>query len=258
MRKLTLFAVLLMTLVIFTRPALAVPTFQVYVKGGIAQSLGEDEDTWFITNASFDLVVVGTYGPKTLEPLSEVTLTLSVPEGETGTFSITGGDGAVLLTLKTPIGSTGYYNPNDNVNEALLTNVAGYTGYDTKSFLPDSEQLDNNHYPFKNGVSDFLIYGIGDFYNVGSVHNYNAENGSITLEGTGQEKTYSVEIAGFSRVHFDVYGFETTEQGREFRSTWDINPASHDSTYYIPAPGAILLSGIGVVLVGWLRRRKTL
>jgi hypothetical protein len=201
---------------------------------------------------------VGAFGPHS-DSLSEVTLTLSVPEGETGTVSITGGDiGATLLTVKIAVDSTGYYNPNDNANEALLTDISGDSGYDTKSFLPDSQQLNNNHYPFKDEISDFLIYGIGDFYNVMDVNNYNAENGSISVDGEGQEKVFSVDITGFSSVHFDVYGYETTAQGNSFRSTWEISPGSHDSTYIIPAPGAILLGGIGVALVGWLRRRRSL
>ena len=260
-------AIVLTLLLLMSQSVLAIPTFQAYIEGATAGTWGDDEDSWLTTSSSFNLIVVGAYGPDTLEPLSQVTLAISVKQGETGTISITGGDGATLLTLKPLVPTVdGYYNPNADADVDLLTNVSGIDGYMTKNFLPDDQTLNNNHYPFQESVSDFLIYGIGDFYADGEIHNYNADTTDsdyvpppipLTENSLGEEKTFSVEITGFSWVHFDVYGYEETDNGQVLRSTWDINPGSHDATY-IPAPGAILLGGIGVCLVGWLRRRRTL
>jgi hypothetical protein len=231
-----------------SQAALAVPTFQTYIQGATAGTIGQDQDTWFTDHSSFNLIVVGAYGYST-HNLTNVTLALSVPKGQTGTISISGGDGVTLLTSKTPAYST--YNPKANANIDLLTNVAGLDGYSDQSFLPVSFI---KHYPFNASVANFLIYHIGSFDNLGPVHNYNAATGTITVEGSGEEKLFNVSVAGFSWVHFDAYGYV---QSYTCKSGWKISPVSHDAAY-VPVPGAVLLGSIGVLVVGWLRRRRTL
>ncbi|MHC4396299.1 MAG: choice-of-anchor N protein [Planctomycetota bacterium] len=256
----------LAVLLLMSQPLLAIPTFQTYIEGSTAGNYGQDLQSWLITDSTFNLVVVGAYSANT-QSLTEVTLALSVPQGETGgTITITGGDvGASLLTLKPLVPNVdGFYNPNDDADLDLL-NGSGIDGYSDKSFLPEGVNF-NNHYPFQEGVSDFLIYGIGSFDPCGPIHNYNADTTDpdyvpppipLTDNSSGEEKVFEVSVSGFSWVHFDAYGFEETDNGRVLKATWDIAPGSHDATF-VPAPGAILLGGIGVVFVGWLRKRRAL
>jgi len=69
----------------------------------------------------------------------------------------------------------------------------------------------------------------------------------------------TVTVSGFSRAHFDLYGYEDKVQGEDM---WSINPCNHDSAYVqgapIPAPGPLMLGAIGAVFGAWLRTRKML
>lgn len=209
-----------------TPSAHAFPTFQVYIDAAsAADALGED-DTWFSTANPVTLVVVGAYGPNTTN-LSDVTLMLSVPEGEIGTLSFSDlGNGIP------PLLSVAGTNPILSANENHLSDVGGNDGYNEKDdFAPFGM---NNHAPTGDGTSDFLLYSLGSFNDdTTGLYNYDADDGSITFapNATGQEKRYSMSLTGFSRVHFDVYGFETRSRGQ---SGWEQNPGSHDSTWTCP------------------------
>jgi len=243
---------------LFAQSTLAVPIFQVYIDGATTDTMEPDEDTWVITDTAFDLIVSGAYGPWT-KSLTEITLLISVPEGETGTISVTGSDDATLLTERTPA-SDGYFNPNVDAVLDLIENETGnadgYDGYSDKDFLPDDVEF-NNHYPFKKDISNFLLYDIGSFgKSSNAVSNYSTEEPIAYNIADGEEKVYSILISGFSTAHFDVYGYVQTGKSAPYDSTWSINPASHDAAYMVPEPATILLLGLGSTVLVSPRKRS--
>jgi len=243
-------AVLAMLIPLSSAPA--EPTFQTYIQGATAGTIGADQDTWFTNNGTFNLVAAGAFTPNTAN-LPFGTLVVSVPQGQTGTLSI-GGATLLTTTRSTPFGNI----PSGNANVDVLTNIAGNDAYANKNPVLNF----NEHFPYRNAVADFLYYDVGDFSNAGPIHNYDAGTGTITLEGTGQEKVLPVTISGFRWVHFDLGGYVERVRGND---SWDLNPGDHDASFtsgslpvVIPAPGSLLLGALGLSIVGWIRLRKAL
>jgi len=212
-----------------------------------------DQDTWVTTESSFDLLVAGAYGPWTTS-LTEVTLLISVPKGETGTIQIVGGDGAILLTEQNTL-SNGQSNPEIDAVLDLLLNEPGNDAYTDKEFIPGDTEF-NNHYPLNENTSDFIIYDLGSFEKVSNAVSNYTTLGPVEYDiADGEEKLYSVLVSGFSYVHFDVYGYaESLDTLND--SGWAINPASHDAAM-VPEPATICLLGLGsTVLIRVPRKRK--
>ncbi len=94
---------------------------------------------------------------------------------------------------------------------------------------------------FDSGYWDNVGSGVIDVYNPGGIL-----IASLTNAGTGVQ---AISISGLGQIGM-VY----------FNSIADGAGADIDNLSFtpIPAPGAIVLGGIGVGLIGWLRRRRTL
>ena len=92
----------------------------------------------------------------------------------------------------------------------------------------------------------------------------NFVSGSVTASGTVVDKGYTIvpgSINGWSDLTYtwEIYPQPGSELIRLYFVDSGVNIDSVEvASVCIPAPGAILLGSIGIGLVGWLKRRRTL
>lgn len=209
----------------FSLSVYATPTLQVYGVGGVAGDIGSDEDTWFVSGATGELELIATFANSGMT-IQNAFLVLTSSATADNPFS----------------GSTKY--DDAAAFEATLTGGAVQT---------------NNHAPYGFDASqiDTFAYSLGDFtYNAGSpTKDCNADIAGTTecaaSAGTGDIKTFTYDYSGLALdwVHFDLVAYVTDENGNSgnWVSTWDINVASHDTTWQVPETGSLFLLMVGLL-----------
>ncbi|MBU0730123.1 MAG: choice-of-anchor N protein [Proteobacteria bacterium] len=219
----------------------AVPLLQIYMEGATYDSSTE---SWTIDSADpFKLWVIGnTGGSENKGPLSGVKLSAAVLTSElaTGSISLSSTTTSVVTDPSIPVA------PNLNTSDP----------YDNDGKIPlDSrgKALPSHGELGKAGVS-FFEWSLGDLTLTDSPVGDFIGGFPSTFPATGQINVYTVTIAGFSRVHFDAYGFYNL--GKKNNENI-VAPFSHDAeSHDVPEPGTLFLFGTGLVGLALIGKQK--
>jgi hypothetical protein len=149
--------------------------------------------------------------------------------------------------------------PNGSLANAVssLTVDGAFAFYSSDTL---SGLFPNNHDPLKDAVSDFLFFDIGEFTKTAkAVSDFAADpDNNATADGEIKQLTIA-GFAGLEWIHFDVMALETTENGSKIKTSWEVNPGSHDLTFknpgfppppppdVVPEPGILSLLAIGLL-----------
>ena len=208
----------------------AIPALQLYIEGSTYDTVTE---TWLTNSSSFTLWVMGNVSGK--GEILDVRLAVAYDSSESGSVDFTVADPS------TPSPSA----------PALFSDSSTIGYYPITGVKEDKDGNKYNEYLQSHGIYgpgvDWEVYKLGDFTLTDSpIGNYTPDDcpdGSCEYPESGQINAYTVDVSGYTWVHFDAYGYNGP-----------VAPFSHDAGM-TPEPATMLLLGSGLLGLFGLRRR---
>ena len=217
--------------------AFAVPALQVYGVGSTAVDLTGDEDSWLLTDPTGSLELIGTYQNKNVVSITNAFLVLT-------TEAVSGN----------PFGSDyAKFDSADDFERSIGATFNNHSPYGLDAALVDTF------------VYDLSLIGMDSFARVGETKDCNADVPGTTdcasaSNSTGQIHTFNYDFSGLGldSVHFDLVALITDGGGnRGWRSSWNINPGSHDTTWVkVPESSSVLMLFVGLLSLVAVRRKN--